>query len=405
MIYDLLPTALQILHLKMKACSSLEGFLDALRDIMDELELNAETQDSYQYFKECLDIQENLWAKQQQQSLSWITEKIEFLKRSKFTGYEKVFRFIQKSEESIKKGTTDIFAGRNYFEMRLKLLESSSKMVAEYGHFDILKEWTKNEKVGSEVIDFAKDPLLAQNSQSGTIFPGTEYGKHLENANSGKGFIKAYVIEPHEFCSRRRYEIQRGLVDFNYPLFLNDFKKTLEIPSPVLFDKWPSLHLKILLYYAYWRDYKDTDLKFPENPSEVELCNFYNLAQGKGNLHLSFALRKMPEITRENIMKSFDRFLIFVLQESSQKKNSQRAFKYAYGKVKEWLLPLSIEERNRFTYGEIIEKIIAQSVQENLSFQICDKNCRNACKHFAKQNGWAPTRKQKQKRMVAPTRQ
>ena len=61
MIYDLLPPSIKVLYLKMKTASSLQGYLDALRELLEELEFSDETVSSYSHLRELLAAQERQW--------------------------------------------------------------------------------------------------------------------------------------------------------------------------------------------------------------------------------------------------------------------------------------------------------------------------------------------------------
>lgn len=132
MIYELLPSQIKILYLKMKTAASLEGYLDALRELLEELEFLDETKSSFMQMKRLLDSQELQWKDQFQRSTKWISDKLKNIKASDKCS-KKIKILVEQKEKEIREGRPSIFQGRSYIEMKLNLLEQAANMAAKYG--------------------------------------------------------------------------------------------------------------------------------------------------------------------------------------------------------------------------------------------------------------------------------
>ena len=89
MIYDLLPCSIKILYLKMRTASSLQGYLDALRELIEELEFCEETVSSYSHLQKLLSFQERQWEEELKKSSKWIADKLKPLKVEEYVGSKK----------------------------------------------------------------------------------------------------------------------------------------------------------------------------------------------------------------------------------------------------------------------------------------------------------------------------
>lgn len=404
MIYEILPTEIKVLYLKMQTSSNLQGFLDALAELLDELEFHDDTKKSFEYIRNLYSYEEELLKNQFKTTCNWLKDRLKELKSSPLINSKKIKNHIEKQYKHIKQGTISIFQGNSFIEMLFNLLETSTNMAAAYGYFDAIKSWTKNAYVKKSTCCFDDDPFLNKEIPN-TILPNSDLGLQFEE-KLNKGFIKADVILPNELFTRQEYQVHTGYIDFNYPL---------EIENSLMQVRWftqqediknqkPSMLLRELYFYAYWRGIKNIDLTFPEKTTDNDLNEFYNNSVSKGYLHLCFSLKENQENCRKNITKTLERFLIFILQEIKQRRDSEKAFRYAYRKVKEYLLSKDEIYRNSYIYDEIIEKITTQAKLEVLPFEVLPKYCRKACQRFRKIYGWKPIRKRSQKKMIAPTR-
>ena len=97
MIYDLLPSSIKVLYLKMKTAISLQGYLDALRELLEELEFSDETVSSYSHLQKLLSFQERQWEEELKKSSNWITDKLKPLKVEEYIGSKKVKSFIKQN--------------------------------------------------------------------------------------------------------------------------------------------------------------------------------------------------------------------------------------------------------------------------------------------------------------------
>lgn len=404
MIYELLPTSIKLLFIKRKTSLSLQGDLDALRELLEELEYLDETKDSFLYLSTLLDEQEKREEVQCENFIKWILEKIDFLKNHQVTGSNKIKDFIVKTEQSIASGTTSIFQGNNYLEMQLNLLENSSKMFADYGQYEMVHGWCVPLDIDSSIREFNVDPFGDKDIPN-IIWPNTPEGDVIEKA-LGHGFIRIEVSPPHDFQRKRRYHIYQGKISFKYPDEFEEVRCRIKgRVTPEIRDKYPLLLLRELRFYAYWRDTMAVERKFPDNDEE-KLKAFYSTMSKQGHLQLAFAIKGVPESLRSQISVTLERFLVFVLQEKQERRftDKQRAYRYAYGKIKEILILKSFQERNLYTYAEIKERIMNDASQELLSFRVCNENCEDACKDFAKEHDWKPKRRSAQNIRVDPTR-
>lgn len=388
----------------MKTASSLQGYLDALREFIEELEFCDETVSSYSHLRKLLSLQERQWEEELKKSNKWIDDKLKPLKLEDYVGSKKVKSFIKQNEEAIKNGNPHIFQGNSYLEMKFNLLEQASNMTANFGSYGPLKTWCKKGEIKKKQIALLEDPLSDKNIKS-YIQPDTEDGDLLEKA-LGHGFIKAEIIPPHEFNPKKYYLIEQGDISFSYPMDIQECRDRISrMVTPEVHDKQPALLLHELLVYAYWRDWLDADNKFPEQGSERSLNAFYFNIAMKGNLFLAFGLKGGPENLKEHLFKILDRFLIYVMQEVHQKPmgDKDRAIKHAYGLVKILLMSKNQEYRSRYTYEEITKIILDKSELEVLPFRVCKEHCLEACKKFAKNYTWVPKRKSVQQKRVSPT--
>ena len=404
MIYELLPTTIKISYLKIKTASNLQSAFDALRELLDELELNSETKGSYGILRSKLDKQETVWNEQFKFLNQWISSKLKFYLTENYTGEKTVKKYIKKIQAEIKQGTPSIFQGRNYIEMMLKLFDDSTSMIARYGNFEFLKNLGKVEE-NVEVLRFSKDPF-AETILDLVIYPETDNGKTFEESLR-YGFIKVDVQPPHEFCDERQYSVVSGKIKVDYPLELEEYRnRVYGRTSPDVRENRPALLLIELLTHAYWRDYVNADNRFSENFSEKDLNDFYSTMSIKGQLHLTFALKGIPEEVKTDLFKTLDRFLLFVIQEEHQShfENKERAFNYAYSKIKQWLMLKSLDQRNACLYPEITKQILNDAELEMLPYPVCKEHCIKACKHFAKEYGWIPKRRSFQSKRVSPSK-
>ena len=403
MIYDLLPSSIKVLYLKMKTAISLQGYLDALRELLEELEFSDETVSSYLHLQKLLSFQGRQWEEELKKSSKWIADKLRSLKIEEYIGSKKVQSFIKQNEDAIKNGNPHIFQGNSYLEMQFNLLEQASNIAANYGSYGPLKTWCQQGEMRSKQIILDKDPLPDKNN--GFIQPDSEDGDLLEKA-LGHGFIQVEIIPPNEFNPKKKYLINQGDISFSYPIEIQECRnRTLKRVNPEIQDKQPALLLHELLAYAYWKDWLDADNKFPEQGSEKSLNAFYVNIAMRSNLFLAFRLKGGPENLKEHLFKILDRFLIYIMQEVHQKPMSDkdRAEKHAYGLIKTLLMSKNQEDRSRYTYEEITKIILDRSELELLPFRVCREHCSEACKKFAKNHGWIPKRKAAQQKRVSPT--
>lgn len=424
MIYDLLPFPIKVLYLKMKTAKSLQGYLNALRELLNELEYINETKKPFAHLKNLLSFQERLWQKEFDNVAHWIVKILTKVKKAKYPFTEKIKAFIEKEELAIKNGTVDVFKGRSYLEMQFKLLESVAGTIAAYGDDTALKDWCHPIQETMTVHSYEVEPLVGE-VISGIILPGTKQGDILEKKLK-HGFISIEVINRPGFLSKRQldlpndellieyskttyerlYYVKKGKVDINFSKEVEAYRNLIfGRRSSEIFDSRPVLLLHELQTYAYWRDWMNEDNKFPEKATQNDLKIFYNQMAMKGQLLLAFNLKSTPEIIRKHLQSTLDRFLVHILSEVHQSSlgNKERAIKYAYSKVKDRLCGVIESKRSVYTYDEISTQILNEAKLEELPYKIELEHCTQACKKFAKEYGWKPIRKSAQKKRVSPT--
>lgn len=394
------PESFRVLYMKMQAALSMRGFLEALRELLEELEWNESTAEAYQFFAARLKRQEDQDSKHTEVAIKWLHHSIKMLLQGlskKAELKELIQPQLSKMYEEIQRGNVDI---ANYVHALVLLLEHTAKDIASYGETSLLKD-IGNVKIINVSLPSAKDPLEHIQKEK-TVLPFTLEGDKIKTA-LGTGFIKARVLPPTEHYKANRYFIDQGLVQIDWPEAIRkiisvdfvDWRKTLDISA--------ARCLHTLNCYSAWRDWVLENPNLNENSKDKDLQIFYNRKAMQCHLNELFS-NPDQEKSRENIFKVLDRFLSVLLHEKLETKgkrnNKNRAEKYAYMHVKAILLSKSIEERKKFNNSMVIEMIMEKVQEEDLTFSVTETNCRAACQLFETKHGWQKKRQEDRKPRV-----
>jgi len=393
MILEFLPEPIKVLYLKMKTALSMRGFLEALRELLEELEWNTEINKPFHFFSNRLNEQEKRDLKQNEESNKWLKTQFQAIQLGNWKNETLKSLVLPRLTQQIK----EIQQGRanttNFVHAKIVLLEQTAKFIAHYGEFEILKGLGVTQTI-SISPPLGSDPLKEPLKTKMTISPFSTEGEILKKA-LGKGFIKADVYPPTEKCKTNRYFIDQGMILIQWPdsikrilsLYLIDWRTTLDISA--------ARCLHTLHCYAAWRDWLAEELILPKQPSDKELNLFYNRLAMKQHIRILFENDDM-EKTQKEVFKVLDRFLTVLIHEKIETRgkrgNKDRAEKYAYRCVKALLYSKSLEERKEFNNEMVIDMILNKVQEEDLTYNVTKTNCLEACKLFEAKHGWQKKR-------------
>lgn len=393
MILQMLPKRIQLLYIKLQTSLSYRGFLEALRELFEELEWNDDTKDVYDYFSKRLHHQEQQDNKQNEESNKWLKAQFKTIQGGRWENESlkaEVLPQLSVQLKQIQDGHAEI---ANFLYAKVDLLRKIAITLSHYGEFEILKNIGITKTI-SISPPFGLDPLKELVKSKKTIFPFSEDGKILIGT-LGKGFIKADVFPPIKECKTNRYFIDQGFIIFQWPdsikriiaMFHSDWRAMLDISA--------ARCLHTLLCYAAWRDWMTEEWKLSGSPSDKELIIFYNRLAMKQ--HIAELLSDNDfEKTRKEVFKILDRFLVVLMHElvetKGQRGNKNRAEKYAYMCVKALLFSKSLEERKEFTRDKVADMILERVQEEDLTFNVTRTNCLAACTLFENKHGWPKKR-------------
>lgn len=398
--FEHLPEIVKIIYAKVKSSPTVESFLDALRQLLDELEHDKDTAHAFEYFIGKLNGHERRSLEHFQEIAKWIEQMLTRLATGNSMGAQDVRRVNEHQKLYI----SYTKFGNDYLSSRINLLRRCMSAFVKYGDFSLFEKWARC-SVETSKISFTKekDPLKACQSPE-IILPDSDEGIRLREA-LGHGFIDAQ-LDLSGIGDARMYTLRLGLIENILPEEIEEKLCKISGNSNVAKDSLdnPILLLKHLLYLAYWREWMAEEVK----KSDEQL---HSLANNKQNIFLSqnyFNSLLISDINnvREELLNSIDRFLILIQEEVYLRKckNKERAINYAYGKVKEKFRAKTYEERCKYTYDQIIDLIMTEVESSNLPFDVNKTNCRKACETFAEKYGWLPKRKKSQEKRVDPTR-
>lgn len=395
--FELLPEIVQIIYAKVKSSPTVESFLDALRQLLDELEHDKETSDAFACFIGKLNGHERRSLEHFQEVAKWVEKMLTRLASGNSKGAQDVKRLT----ESLKCYT--IF-NNDHLSSRINLLRRCSSAFVKYGDFSLFEDWGRC-VIETSNISFTKEADPLKGCQfSEIILPDSDEGIRLREA-LGHGFIDAQ-LDLSGCSDTQMYTFRIGLIENIMPEAIEEnlCKISGKPHCAVTGLNNPVLLLKHLLYHSYWREWMAEDVKKTDE-------QMHSLENENQNIFLSqnyFKSLLTSDINsvREELLNSIDRFLILILEEVYVRKcnDKERAIKYAYRKIKEKLFIKEYEQRCDYTYDEVVESIMTEVDLGGLTFNVQRQNCLDACKKFAKQHGWLPKRKKTQEKRVDPTR-
>lgn len=390
---ELLSEPIQILYCKMQAALSMRGFLEALRELLDELEWNEQTKVAFKFFLDKLKELKKNDQKNFEKSIKWVKSQLQEIKKGKWKNQslkEVILKELSNSEEEIREGRAFV---PNYFGAMITLLERIARTAAAYGEFDVLNGLGTIQKI-SVSFPVGVDPLGKPVEEEKNILPWTQEGEILEGCLKA-GFISAKVLPPTKGYKINRYFIDQGMITIKWPDFIPKMLSWYLKDWRVMFDLSSAQSLDYLFRYAAWQDVVVEDLKLHEKPSDSDLEKHYNTIVMKD--HLSELFQDLDQAkVRGEVTRILERFILVLLQFQGEGKgkrdNKDKAERWAYIRVKAILASKSELERKEYTNEQVIDMIMKKSQEEDLLISVTPTNCLEACRRFENQYGWPKKR-------------
>lgn len=386
--------SIQFFYEKMKSSLSLMGVADALNELLEELEWCRQTESTFTCFFQQLQQIERQDKKIIEETTKWIDSHWKLIKSARWQSVglkDQFLQIISRHEQEIKEGGQ--CTSSSYLHMRIQIFEKIVKQIAEYGEFDVLKSLGKTQSYSTSIPQ-GKEPFSALIEKPKIIMPISKEGHDLSKVLNG-GFIKAEVLPPTEKSLYNRNFITRGLITIELPDTLKQFLGTSFGDWRTIFDSSPARCLHQLRCFAEWRSWMATDATLNPNPSEMDLQVYYNRLVMQEYIFENFKSLDQKQ-QREEIFRILDRFLAAFYQKLGDihggHQNKEKAEKHVYRILKQILLRVPLEERNKYTHARMTEIIQNRINDEDLGFEVKNSHYAEPFKKFEETYGWPKKR-------------
>lgn len=404
MILELLPAPIGVVYIKMQHALSMQGHLDALREVLDELEWNVKTRAIFKVLLDRMRNQEKADLIPIEDSIKWIKTQFKLIQKCQWKNASTkklILDGLLPELEAIEDGKRAL---TNYLQGLVSLFKKVAELIASFGEFDILKAFGKTQML-SVSFPPGVDPLKTAVVERTEIEPFTDEGNLVMTALNS-GFTKAEVLPPVNGYKTNRYFIKKGMITIQWPESIKKALSTSHEDWRVSLDKSVTRCLHYLFCVAGWQDWFAEDNRLKENPSEKHLNWFYNRQTMRHYLSQVLTDPNQQQI-RGDVKAVLDRLLSVFAHEMTEGKgkrnNKERAEKHAYLMVKSILLPYQVEERKQFTIDKVVSMILDDLKHQDLIFDVLDAHCKAACKLFETTHGWpkkrGPDTKPREKRV------